>query len=79
MAIQTIIQFSAKYRNRSKSVIKGGKNMSLNPRGGGGGRLPYKKGRDARHLSHRVVNFGFWSHLRCSGKNAIICSREGLL
>ena len=25
------------------------------------------------------VNFGFWSHLGCSGQNAIICSREGLL
>ena len=24
------------------------------------------------------VNFGFWSHLGCSGQNAIIFSREGL-
>ena len=24
------------------------------------------------------VNFGFWSHLRCSGKKAIIFSHEGL-
>ena len=27
----------------------------------------------------RGVNFGFWSHLGCSGQNAIIFSREGLI
>ena len=26
-----------------------------------------------------LVNFGFWSHLGCSGQNAIIFSREGLV
>ena len=26
----------------------------------------------------RGVNFGFWSHLGCSGQNAIIFSRKGL-
>ena len=26
-----------------------------------------------------VVNCGFWSHLGCSGQNAIIFSREGLV
>ena len=51
---------------------------AANPGGGGGG-LPYKKGRDARRLAYRDVNFGFWSHLGCSGQNAIICSHEGLL
>ena len=25
-------------------------------------------------VSLRGVNFGFWSHLGCSGQNAIICS-----
>ena len=30
-------------------------------------------------VSLRGVTFGFWSHLGCSGQNAIICSREGLL
>ena len=30
-------------------------------------------------VSLRGVNFGFWSHLGCTGQNAIICSREGLL
>jgi len=27
----------------------------------------------------RGVNFGFWSHLGCSGQNAIVFSREGLV
>ena len=27
----------------------------------------------------RGVNFGFWSHLGCSGQNTIIFSREGLV
>ena len=30
-------------------------------------------------VSFRGVNFGFWSHLGCSGQNAIISSREGLV
>ena len=30
-------------------------------------------------VSLRGVNFGFWSHLGCSGQNAIIYSREGLV
>ena len=30
-------------------------------------------------VSFRGVNFGFWSHLGCSGQNAIIFSREGLV
>ena len=30
-------------------------------------------------VSLRGVNFGFWSHLGCSGQNAIIFSREGLV
>ena len=27
----------------------------------------------------RGVNFGVWSHLGCSGQNAIIFSRDGLV
>ena len=46
--------------------------------GGGGGSLPYNKGRYAP-VSLRGVNFGFWSHLGYPGQNGIICSREGLL
>ena len=30
-------------------------------------------------VSLRNVNFGFWSHLGCSGQNAIIVSRQGLV
>ena len=30
-------------------------------------------------VSLRGVNFGFWSHLGCSGQNAIIFNREGLV
>ena len=30
-------------------------------------------------VSLRGVNFRFWSHLVCSGQNAIIFSREGLV
>ena len=29
-------------------------------------------------VSLRGVNFGFWSHLGCSGQNAVIFSRKGL-
>ena len=30
-------------------------------------------------VSFSGVNFGFWGHLGCSGQNAIILSREGLV
>ena len=59
------------------------------PRGGGGGGKPQMKGGGAGELriwkgwgclsSRTGVNFGFWSHLGCSGQNAIIFSREGLI
>ena len=48
--------------------------MATMPRkGGGGGRgdSAYEKGGDARCL--------FWSHLGCSGQNAIMFSREDLV
>ena len=47
-------------------------------RGGGGG-SPHMKGVGMLVVSHRAVHFGFWSHLGCSGQNAIIFSREGLV
>ena len=50
--------------------------IDLSPGGGGDSRI--KRGR-MLVVSLRGVNFGFWSHLGCSGQNAIICSREGLL
>ena len=36
------------------------------------------KGVEMLVVSLRGVNFGLWSHLGCSGRNAIIFSREGL-
>ena len=42
---------------------------------GGGGDFHLK----GSGVSLRGVNFGFWSHLGCSGQNAIIFSREGLV
>ena len=46
---------------------------------GGGGGTPHKKGMGMLVISLRGVNFGFWSHLGCSGQNALIFSREGLV
>ena len=37
------------------------------------------KGAGMLVASFRGVNFGFWSHLGCSGQNAIIFSREDLV
>ena len=43
------------------------------------GGTPHMKGVRMLVVSLRGVNFGFWSHLECSGQNAIIFSREGLV
>ena len=43
------------------------------------GGTPYMKGLGMLVVSLRGINFGFWSHLGCSGQNAIIFSREGLV
>ena len=47
--------------------------------GGGGGWTPHMKGVGMLVVSLRGVNLGFWSHLVCSGQNAIIFSRESLV
>ena len=52
--------------------------LSFRPGGGGMG-TPHMKGGGMLVVSRRGVNFGFWSHLGCSGQNAIIFSREGLV
>ena len=44
-----------------------------------GGGAPHMKGVGMLVVSLRGVNFRFWSHLGCSGQNAIIFSREGLV
>ena len=53
--------------------------VSFPPReGGGGGYSAYERGGDARRFV-LVCKFWVWSHLGCSGKNAIIFSPEGLV
>ena len=60
--------------------------MSVHHSGGRGG-TPHIKGlgmlvvllRPGCKCWIRGVNVGFWSHLRCSGQNGIIFSREGLV
>ena len=42
-----------------------------------GGGTPHMKGVGMLVVSLRGVNFGFWSHLGCSGQHAIIFSRDG--
>ena len=49
----------------------------LNPGGGGGTRR--MKGVGMLIVSLRDLNFGFLSHLGCSGQNAIIFSSGGLV
>ena len=48
-------------------------------RGVGGGETPHMKVVGMLVVSLRGVNLGFWSHLGCSGQNAIIFSSEGLI
>ena len=50
-----------------------------NPGGGGGEGTPHMKEVGMLVVSLRDVNFVFWSHLGCSGQNAIIFNREGLV
>ena len=50
--------------------------VGTTPEGGG---TPHMKVVGMLIVSLRGVNFGFWSHLGCSGQNAIIFSREGLV
>ena len=47
--------------------------------GRGGGGTPHMKVVGMLVVSLRGVNFGLWSHLGCSGQNATIFSREGLV
>ena len=49
------------------------------PGGGGGGGGTHIKRGGMLVVSLKGVNFGFCSQLGCSGRNAIICSRDGLL
>ena len=49
--------------------------VTANPSGG----TPHMKGVGMLIVSLRGINFAFWSHLGCSGQNAIIFSRESLV
>ena len=60
-----------KHINRSMKVTDG----LVGTRGG----TPHLKVVGMLGVSLRGVNFGFWSHLGCSGQNVIIFSREGLV
>ena len=44
-----------------------------------GGQTLHMKGVGMLIVSLRRANFRFWSHLGCSGQNAIIFSHEGLV
>ena len=48
-------------------------------KGLGRGKTPHMKAVGMLIVSLRSINFGFRSHLRCSGQNAITFSREGLV
>ena len=52
---------------------------NVQPHVPGGGGTPHMKGVGILVVSRRGVNVGFWSRLGCSGQNAIIFSREGLV
>ena len=65
-------KFGTLYRPSTRSDCS---KVRLRPGGG----TPHMKGVGMLVVSLRGVNFGFWSHLGCSGQNAIIFSREGLV
>ena len=62
-------------RQRRESSNLHGKGFPV----GGGGKDSHIEREGMLIVSLRGVNFGFWSHLGCSGQNAIMCSREGLV
>ena len=59
-----------------KEKLNKSNSLFLYPRGG---ETPHMKGVGMLVVSLRGVNFEFWSHLGCSGQNAIIFSPEGLV
>ena len=61
----------------AEKKVREGKDYPESPGGEGG--TPHLKVVGMLVVSLRGVNFGFWSHLGCSGQNAIIFSREGLV
>ena len=64
---------------KSESGSEGRPVIKFRRGGGGWGGTLHMKQVGVLVISLRGVNFGFWSHLGCSGQNAIIFSREGLV
>ena len=65
---------SASNKTHSNSYIETAKDKKESPCRGGGSHM---KGAGMLVVSLRRANVGFWSHLGCSGKNAIIFNRQG--
>ena len=61
----------------TESLLEDSGKIGANGREARGG--THMKGVGMIVVSLRGVKFGFWSHLGCSGQNAIIFSREGLV
>ena len=71
--------YQAKRHDKPRIVCRYKMNMLLRVPGGGRGvGNSHMKGAGMLVVSLRGVNFGFWSHLRCSEQNVIILSRKGL-
>ena len=69
-----LVMFSAKPPKKGLLLIF----ASITPGGGGWG-TSHMKGAGMLVVSLRGVNFGFWSHLGCSGQKSIILRHEGLV
>ena len=70
------VSSQAKMAKNTRKMLPKSEIEARVPRGGG---TPHMKVVGMLVVSLRGVNFGFWSHLGCSGQNAIIFSREGLV
>ena len=64
---------------KQDSDLSSGKWYRMIEQLGPGWGTPHIKGLGMLVVSLRGVNFGFWSHLGCSGQNAIIFSSESLV
>ena len=71
-----MIFFAVPVRRNSEENCETGTKNSCDLFPGGGGGTPHMKRGGMLVVSLRGVNFGCWSHLGCSGQNAIIFSSE---
>ena len=70
-------QLPTRSKERTGKIESAARTGGRNLRPGGG--TPHMKGMGMLIVSLRGVNFGFWSHLGCSGQNALVFSREGIV